>query len=37
MRIARCTDGGAPFWAVVDGTGDTVRPFLGPSPNGRPP
>lgn len=29
MRIARCTDGGAPFWAVVDGTGDTVRPFLG--------
>lgn len=29
MKIARCTDGGAPFWAVVDPQNDVVRPVAG--------
>ncbi len=29
MRIARCTDGTAVFWAVVDEAGSRVRPFQG--------
>lgn len=29
MKLARCTDGGAPFWAVVDTQTDTARPIAG--------
>ncbi|WGM47302.1 hypothetical protein KOAAANKH_02177 [Brevundimonas sp. NIBR10] len=29
MKLARCTDGGAPFWAVVDPETDTARPIKG--------
>ncbi|CAN5141492.1 fumarylacetoacetate hydrolase family protein [soil metagenome] len=29
MKLARCTDGGAPFWAVVDPETDTARPLVG--------
>jgi len=29
MRLARCSDGGAPFWAIVDGEGSTVTPIVG--------
>ncbi len=29
MKLARCTDGGAPFWAVVDPQTDTARPIEG--------
>lgn len=29
MKIARCTDGGAPFWALVDAEGQTLRPIAG--------
>jgi len=29
MKLARCTDGGTPFWAVVDPTTDMARPIRG--------
>ena len=29
MKIARCTDGAAPFWAVVDTEAGTVTPIVG--------
>jgi len=29
MKLARCTDGGAPFWALVDPDTDTARPIIG--------
>ena len=29
MKIARCTDGGAPFWAVVDGRARSIEPIAG--------
>lgn len=29
MKIARCTDGGAPFWALVDADAQTLRPIAG--------
>lgn len=29
MKIARCTDGGAPFWALVDAEAQTLRPIAG--------
>lgn len=29
MKIARCTDGGAPFWALVDDGAATLRPISG--------
>lgn len=29
MKLARCTDGGVPFWAVVDPRTDTARPIEG--------
>jgi 2-keto-4-pentenoate hydratase/2-oxohepta-3-ene-1,7-dioic acid hydratase in catechol pathway len=29
MKIARCTDGGAPFWALVDADVATLRPIAG--------
>ncbi|MDB5455438.1 MAG: fumarylacetoacetate hydrolase [Caulobacter sp.] len=29
MKLARCTDGGAPFWALVDPDADTARPLAG--------
>jgi len=29
MKIARCTDGGAPFWALVDAAAETLRPIAG--------
>ncbi len=29
MKIARCSDGGAPFWAVVDPDADSARPIAG--------
>ncbi len=29
MKLARCTDGGAPFWAVVEPETDTARPIRG--------
>lgn len=29
MRIARCTDGGPPFWALVDADAHTLRPISG--------
>lgn len=29
MKLARCTDGGAPFWALVDPASDTARPVVG--------
>ena len=29
MKIARCTDGGAPFWALVDSEAGLVRPIAG--------
>lgn len=29
MKLARCTDGGAPFWALVDPDADTARPIAG--------
>ena len=29
MKLARCTDGGAPFWALVDPDEDTARPLVG--------
>lgn len=29
MKLARCTDGGAPFWAVVEPETDTARPIKG--------
>ena len=29
MKIARCTDGGAPFWALVDAGGQSLRPIAG--------
>jgi 2-keto-4-pentenoate hydratase/2-oxohepta-3-ene-1,7-dioic acid hydratase in catechol pathway len=29
MKIARCTDGGAPFWAVVDTSRSEVTPISG--------
>lgn len=29
MKLARCTDGGTPFWAVVDPQIDTARPIEG--------
>ncbi|NIA52471.1 fumarylacetoacetate hydrolase family protein [Massilia sp. TW-1] len=29
MKIARCTDGGAPFWALVDAGEQTLRPIAG--------
>ena len=29
MKLARCTNGGAPFWAVVDPAADTARPIEG--------
>jgi len=29
MKLARCTDGGTPFWAVVDPQTDTARPIEG--------
>ena len=29
MKIARCSDGGAPFWALVDLTLQTVTPIVG--------
>ncbi|MFC5549133.1 fumarylacetoacetate hydrolase family protein [Massilia aerilata] len=29
MKIARCSDGGAPFWALVDAEGQTLRPIAG--------
>jgi 2-keto-4-pentenoate hydratase/2-oxohepta-3-ene-1,7-dioic acid hydratase in catechol pathway len=30
MKLARCSGGGAPFWAVVDVEAATVRPIEGP-------
>jgi 2-keto-4-pentenoate hydratase/2-oxohepta-3-ene-1,7-dioic acid hydratase in catechol pathway len=29
MKLARCTDGGVPFWAVVDPDTDMARPIVG--------
>jgi len=29
MKIARCTDGGTPFWAIVDTTRGEVTPIAG--------
>ncbi|OYW27611.1 MAG: hydrolase [Caulobacter sp. 12-67-6] len=29
MKLARCTDGGAPFWALVEPDADTARPLAG--------
>lgn len=29
MKIARCSDGGAPFWALVDAEGQTLRLIAG--------
>jgi 2-keto-4-pentenoate hydratase/2-oxohepta-3-ene-1,7-dioic acid hydratase in catechol pathway len=29
MKIARCTDGGTPFWALVDAAAQTLRPLAG--------
>jgi 2-keto-4-pentenoate hydratase/2-oxohepta-3-ene-1,7-dioic acid hydratase in catechol pathway len=29
MKLARCTDGGVPFWAVVDPDTDIARPIVG--------
>ncbi|QTN18377.1 fumarylacetoacetate hydrolase family protein [Brevundimonas sp. AJA228-03] len=29
MKLARCTDGGAPFWAMVDPETDAARPIVG--------
>ena len=29
MKLARCTDGGGPFWALVDPDADTARPLAG--------
>ncbi|OYX57630.1 MAG: hydrolase [Brevundimonas subvibrioides] len=29
MKLARCTDGGAPFWAMVDPETDTAQPIVG--------
>jgi 2-keto-4-pentenoate hydratase/2-oxohepta-3-ene-1,7-dioic acid hydratase in catechol pathway len=29
MKLARCTDGGAPFWALVDPDADTARVLVG--------
>lgn len=29
MKLARCTDGGAPFWAVVDAERGELRPIAG--------
>lgn len=29
MKIARCTDGGAPFWAVVDTDAQSITPIAG--------
>jgi 2-keto-4-pentenoate hydratase/2-oxohepta-3-ene-1,7-dioic acid hydratase in catechol pathway len=29
MRIARCTDGGAPFWALVNADGLSLQPIAG--------
>jgi 2-keto-4-pentenoate hydratase/2-oxohepta-3-ene-1,7-dioic acid hydratase in catechol pathway len=29
MKIARCSDGGAPFWALVDTAAETLRPIAG--------
>jgi 2-keto-4-pentenoate hydratase/2-oxohepta-3-ene-1,7-dioic acid hydratase in catechol pathway len=29
MKLARCTDGGVPFWALVDPEADTARPIEG--------
>lgn len=29
MKIARCTDGGAPFWALVDADAQSLRPIAG--------
>jgi len=29
MKLARCTDGGAPFWALVNPQTDTARPIEG--------
>ena len=29
MKLARCTDGGAPFWALVDTERDELRPIEG--------
>jgi 2-keto-4-pentenoate hydratase/2-oxohepta-3-ene-1,7-dioic acid hydratase in catechol pathway len=29
MKLARCTDGGAPFWALVDTAAETLRPIAG--------
>jgi 2-keto-4-pentenoate hydratase/2-oxohepta-3-ene-1,7-dioic acid hydratase in catechol pathway len=33
MKLARCTDGGAPFWAVVDPDKDVARPISGGVPS----
>ncbi|CAN5256716.1 fumarylacetoacetate hydrolase family protein [soil metagenome] len=29
MKLARCTDGSGPFWALVDPDADTARPLVG--------
>lgn len=29
MKIARCTDGGVPFWALVDADNETLHPIAG--------
>jgi 2-keto-4-pentenoate hydratase/2-oxohepta-3-ene-1,7-dioic acid hydratase in catechol pathway len=29
MKLARCTDGGGPFWAVVEPENDSARPIAG--------
>lgn len=29
MKLARCTDGSAPFWALVDTAAETLRPIAG--------
>ena len=29
MKLARCTDGGDPFWALVNPDADTARPLVG--------
>ena len=29
MKIARCTEGGAPFWALVDTDTQTLQPIAG--------
>ena len=29
MKLARCTDGGAPFWAVVDTGAGSIKPIAG--------